>query len=119
MSMSLAEVSHATKDELQKMYVSGRAHLARIREQSEAAMEKAIAGGEVVGASFGVKYLMAKGTLPTQIGGYDTPLALGVAGMGAGFIRLAGKHSDHLFFAGAGCMAAWAADEGDAKGRAA
>ena len=106
-----------TKEEALAKLHSARKHLATIREKGEATMERTIMGAEVLGGAAAVSYYMGKNGGSAQIMGYDVDLAAGVVGVAAGILELGGKHSDHLFNIGVGCLRAFVTREATMKGQ--
>lgn len=111
-----------TKEAALARLKSMQSNLARIKEKGEAAAEKMIHGVEIVGGAAAVSYYIGKNSTQAvpvpQVMGYDVDLAAGVAFVAAGVLELAGKHSDHLFYLGAGAASAFATREALAKGQA-
>jgi hypothetical protein len=110
------------KEELVAALQTAKGSIARAREKAEEMTLKAVHGAEVIGGAFAISYYNGKagtGGQPYQIAGHDADTVLGLAGILAGALKVAGKASDHLFFLGLGSASASAARAGWAKGEAA
>jgi hypothetical protein len=88
--------------------------------ENEKRIEGVIGAVEVVAVAAGISYIngknaATKGT-PIMVAGYPVDMLGGIALTGLGRFEAGGKYNEHLYLAGAGMLAAYAARETYAKG---
>jgi hypothetical protein len=92
-----------------------------VREKGEGILDQGIRSVEIGGTAFAFGYLQGRYGKDggVTIGPVPIELAVAIAGHGAGFLRLGGKHSYHLHNVADGALATYASTLGRGIGKAA
>ncbi len=100
------QISKASLTRAQERVGSLTKKLQTVRKQAEHTVEKVLRTAETGGMAFGLGYVNGRyGS--TEVMGMPIELLLGAGLNIAGYIGLAGKHSDHLNNLGDGALAAY------------
>jgi len=100
------QVSRASLHKAQGRLESLQNTLKRVRKEAEHTMEKVLRTAETGGMAFGLGVLNGKSGA-TEVMGMPVELILGAGLNLAGYLGVAGKHSDHLNNLGDGALAAY------------